>query len=308
MSSSHVQDTPLDERDRLVMAHVGLVKAMAHRLAQRLPSQVEMTDLIGVGVLGLIDAAGRYRPSMGVPFDAFARRRVQGAMLDALRDLDWAPRSLRRLRRDLDSTIARLRHELGREPSEVEIATALSMTSEQYNKSLDQIRTLDAGAVRQLDATSEDGTPLLELCIDADEGPHQQLERTELRRHLAAAVLELPERERQILALYYEEELTMAEIGEVIGVCESRVSQLRSLALSRLRASLKTSLRLENMPGAKSRAAGRELSKGASGSASKSTLTTKARPAADGSPSGAGVGELLEATAGASTRTLKRVK
>lgn len=238
----------LNERDDLVMRHVGLVKAMAHRLAQRLPSQVEMTDLIGVGVLGLIDAASRYRPSMGVPFDAFARRRVQGAMLDALRDLDWAPRSLRRMRRDVDTTLARLRHELGRDPSEVEIARALSMTSEQYAKALEQLRTLEAGAVRQLDATAEDGTPLLELCIDADEGPHAQLERAELRRYLATALLALPERERQILALYYEEELTMAEIGEVIGVCESRVSQLRSLALSRLRASLKEALRLESLP------------------------------------------------------------
>ncbi|MFN8057704.1 MAG: RNA polymerase sigma factor FliA [Vicinamibacterales bacterium] len=241
----------LSERDELVMNHVGLVKAMAHRLAQRLPSQVEMTDLIGVGVLGLIDAAGRYRPSMGVPFDAFARRRVQGAMLDALRDLDWAPRSLRRMRRDLDSTVARLRHELGREPDEDEIASAMSMSAEQYTKTLDQLRTLDAGAVRQLDATSEDGTPLLELCLDPDEGPHAQLERSELRQHLATALMELPERERQILALYYEEELTMAEIGEVIGVCESRVSQLRSLALSRLRASLRESLGLPQLSAAK---------------------------------------------------------
>src|SRR6266540_2485007 len=115
-------ETDVSERNQLVMQHVGLVKALAHRLAQRLPSQVEMHDLISVGVLGLIDAAGRYRPSMGVPFDAFARRRVQGAMLDALRDLDWAPRSLRKLRRDLDAAVARLRHELGKEPDETQIA------------------------------------------------------------------------------------------------------------------------------------------------------------------------------------------
>jgi len=236
---------PLVDRDQLVMNHVGLVKALAHRLAQRLPSQVEMTDLISVGVLGLIDAAGRYRPSMGVPFDAFARRRVQGAMLDALRDLDWAPRSLRRMRRDLDSAIAKLRHELGREPEEAEVARAMAMSEDQYTKALDQIRTLDLGAIRQLDATAEDGSPLLELCIDPDQGPHAQLERTELREHLARALLDLPDRERKILALYYEEELTMAEIGEVIGVCESRVSQLRSLALSRLRTSLRKSLGLE---------------------------------------------------------------
>lgn len=236
--------TNLAERDQLVISHVGLVKAMAHRLAQRLPSQVEMTDLISVGVLGLIDAAGRYRPSMGVPFDAFARRRVQGAMLDALRDLDWAPRSLRRMRRDLDATIARLRHDLAREPEETEIADAMSLSTEEYAKVLDQVRSLEIGAVRQLDATGEDGTPLLELCIDSDEAPDAQLERTELRRLLGKALMELPERERQILALYYEEEMTMAEIGAVIGVCESRVSQLRSLALSRLRASMRESLDL----------------------------------------------------------------
>jgi RNA polymerase sigma factor for flagellar operon FliA len=243
----------LAERDQLVITHVGLVKAMAHRLAQRLPAQVEMTDLISVGVLGLIDAAGRYRPSMGVPFDAFARRRVQGAMLDALRDLDWAPRSLRRMRRDLDATIARLRHDLAREPDENEIAAAMSLSPTEYAKVLDQVRTLDLGAIRQLDATGEDGTPLLELCMDSDEGPDVQLERSELRQHLAKALLELPDRERQILALYYEEELTMAEIGEVIGVCESRVSQLRSLALSRLRASMRLALGLPEQP-AKGRA------------------------------------------------------
>jgi RNA polymerase sigma factor FliA len=235
-------ETTSNDRDQLVIAHVGLVKVMAHRLAQRLPSQVEMSDLISVGVLGLIDAAGRYRPAMGVPFDAFARRRVQGAMLDALRDLDWAPRSLRRLRRDIDTATAQLRHSLKREPTDGEIASALDMSPAEYERSLDQIRTLDLGAVRQLDATGEDGTPLLELCLDPDEGPDAQLERSELKRLLANAIRELPERERQILALYYEEEMTMAEIGEVIGVCESRVSQLRSLALSRLRASLKKTL------------------------------------------------------------------
>lgn len=230
------------DRDDLVLAHVGLVKAMAHRLAQRLPAQVEMTDLISVGVMGLIDAAGRYRAATGVPFDAFARRRVQGAMLDALRDLDWAPRSLRRMRRELDSAVAKLRSDLRREPTEDEVAGQLQMTPVEYSKAVDQVRTLDVGAVRQLDATGEDGQPLLELCIDPDEGPDAHLERKELRSLLAEAILELPERERHILALYYEEEMTMAEIGAVIGVCESRVSQLRTLALSRLRTSLKSRL------------------------------------------------------------------
>ena len=232
------------DRDQLVLEHVGLVKALAQRMVQRLPSQVEMTDLISVGVLGLIDAASRYKPSTGVPFDAFARRRVQGAMLDALRDLDWAPRSLRKLRRDLDQTVARLRHELGREPNDEEIASAMNLSGVEYERALDQVRSLELGALRQLDATTPEGVSLLELCIDPDEGPEARLQRSELRTHLAAALAELPDRERQILALYYDEELTMAEIGAVIGVCESRVSQLRSLALSRLRVSLRAALGL----------------------------------------------------------------
>jgi RNA polymerase sigma factor for flagellar operon FliA len=238
------QDSQVLERNQLVMQHVGLVKAMAHRLAQRLPSQVELADLISVGVIGLIEAAQRYRPSMGVPFDAFARRRLQGAMLDALRDLDWAPRSLRKLRRDLDGTVARLRHDLAREPAEHEIAAAMDLSPAEYARVLEQLRTLELGAIRQLDSASPDGTPLLELCIDPDEGPESRLARSELRKVLADALEELPERERQVLALYYEEELTMAEVGEVIGVSESRVSQLRSLALSRLRASLRKALGL----------------------------------------------------------------
>jgi RNA polymerase sigma factor FliA len=235
----------LNDRDRLVMEHVGLVKTLAQRLAQRLPSQVEMNDLVSVGVLGLIDAATRYKASTGVPFDAFARRRVQGAMLDALRELDWAPRSLRRMRRDMDAAIASLRHRLGREPKEEEIADAMDLSLEAYEKALEQLRTLEIGSVRQLDAPAPDGTPLIELCIDPSESAVTQLERKELKQHLAKAIEELPERERHILSLYYQEELTLAEIGEVIGVCESRVSQLRSLAVSRLRTTLRTSLGLE---------------------------------------------------------------
>jgi RNA polymerase sigma factor for flagellar operon FliA len=232
-------------RDRLVMEHVPLVKSMAQRLAQRLPSQVEIADLVSVGVLGLIDAAGRYKPASGVPFDAFARRRVQGAMLDSLRELDWAPRSLRRLRREVDSVVAALRRKHGREPEETEIAAAMGVTVPDYEKTLEQLRMLDIGAIRSLDAPTEDGTSRIELCVDPSEGVATQLERRELKMHLAKAIEQLPERERQILALYFEEELTLAEIGQVIGVGESRVSQLRTLALSRLRTLLRQSLGLE---------------------------------------------------------------
>jgi RNA polymerase sigma factor for flagellar operon FliA len=232
------------DRDRLVMEHVGLVKATAHRLARRLPPQVEVTDLISIGVLGLIDAAGRYRASMGVPFDAFARRRVHGAMLDALRDMDWAPRSLRKMRREVDTAIARLRHDLKREPTEAEVADALRLTAGDYGRTLEQLRSLEVGMVRPLEEQSQDGTSLIDLCLDPDDGPEVRLQRMELREHLAAAIEQLPERERQILAMYYQEEMTLAEIGAVIGVGESRVSQLRSLAIARLRGLLRQALGL----------------------------------------------------------------
>jgi len=238
------QATRLETRDELVMQNVALVKSLAQRLAQRLPSQVQVEDLVSAGVLGLIEAAGRYKSSLGVPFQAFARRRIHGAMLDALRDLDWAPRSLRRLRRDVDSAVAAERARLGREPEEREIASALGMNVAQYERALEQLRTLELAAARELDAPTADGTPLLEFCVDPGESAVQTIERQELRAHLAKAIGNLPERERQILALYYEEELTLAEIGEVIGVCESRVCQLRGLAVTRLRTLLRESLGL----------------------------------------------------------------
>ncbi len=235
-----LETVDIETRDKLVMDHVGLVKALASRLAHRIPAQVELSELISVGVLGLIDAAGRYRPSLGVPFDAFARRRIHGAMLDALRELDWAPRSLRKMRRRVDSTVAQLRHDLQREPKEVEIASALAISESEYERVLDQLRSADLAVIKR---ASSDGRDELEVAVDPDEGPHAHLERSELRAMLAEAITELPERERQILALYYHEELTLAEIGQVIGVGESRVSQLRTQAITRLRASLGVTLK-----------------------------------------------------------------
>jgi RNA polymerase sigma factor for flagellar operon FliA len=163
-------------------------------------------------------------------------------MLDALRDVDWAPRSLRRLRRDVDGALARLRHELGREPLEQEMAAALNLTPAQYDRALEDLRTLEVATLRQLEAPGENGETLLEVAIDPGEGAVAQLERKELRQQLANALASLPERERQILALSYDEELTLAEIGQVLGVSESRVCQLRSLAISRLRTTLRGAL------------------------------------------------------------------
>ena len=160
----------LATRDKLVMEHVGLVKAMASRLANRLPSQVEVSELISVGVLGLIDAAGRFKPSLGVPFDAFARRRIQGAMLDSLRDLDWAPRALRKLRRDVDAAMNALRAELKREPEAEEIAEALGVSESEYDKMLDQLRSADLATIRQA-SVDDEGSSILELAVDTVRRP-----------------------------------------------------------------------------------------------------------------------------------------
>jgi RNA polymerase sigma factor for flagellar operon FliA len=226
----------VNRRDELVLAHVGLVRSLASRLGRRLPAQVEVSELVSVGVLGLIDAASRYQPSLGVPFDAFARRRIQGAMLDALRQLDWVPRSIRKLQRSVESAMTRLRHTLGREPSSEEIAADLGLTPSDYEAALEELRSADLAAIRQ--ANGEDGASWLEIAIEPEAGPYVQLERRDLRARLAQAIAQLPARERQILALSYEQDLTLAEIGEVIGVSESRISQLRTQAIARLRSLL----------------------------------------------------------------------
>lgn len=228
----------VDARNRLVLSHVGLVKALAARLAQRLPAQVELKELLSVGMVGLIEAAHRYQPALGIPFDAFARRRVQGAMVDALRGLDWAPRSVRKMRRDVDGAMARLRQKTKTEPTETDIAAELRLSVEDYRRMLDEIRAVDLAALRQLESHPGD-SQALDVVFDPDEGPHARLERAEMRALLAQAITTLPERERQILSMYYEHELTLAEIGAVIGVGESRVSQLRTQAIARLRSHLR---------------------------------------------------------------------
>lgn len=229
-------------RDELVMDHLDLVRILASRLGRRLPQQVELSELVSVGVLGLIDAANRFEPATGVPFDAFARRRVHGAMLDALRRLDWVPRSVREQRRAYDAAVARLRQSAGREPNHAELAKALRLSAAEYDRMLDRIRHAELAALQPLDDRRPDD---VELPLPPDVDQHTRLERLELKRWLAVAVTRLSERERRILTLSYIEERTLAEIGRQIGVGESRVSQLRSRAIARLRSSLSDWLDLQ---------------------------------------------------------------
>jgi RNA polymerase sigma factor FliA len=228
----------IDGRNRLVLDHVQLVRAVACRLSHRLPASVELSELIAIGTLALVDAAGRYRPALRVPFEAFARQRVHGAMLDSLRGLDWAPRSLRRKQRAIDGAISRLRHSLGREPEASEIARELGLSDDGYATMLDDVRSAELATIR-LTGCADDGSSLVDLAVEPGDDQCRRLERAELAEQLAAAVARLPERERQVLSLYYEEEMTLAEVGAALGVSESRVSQLRSQAIARLRVSLR---------------------------------------------------------------------
>lgn len=229
---------PAAERDQLVLEHLSLVRMLANRLSRRLPSHVDNGELMGVGVMGLVDAAGRYQPSTGVPFDAFARQRIHGAMLDALRRMDRAPRAVRRQQRTLETVLSQLRQRLGREPEVEEVAAAMGLALDDYFHLLDELRSAELASLSRVSGAEGDGRSLLDFALDAAEGPHAQLERRELKARLVNALKELPERERQILALYYEEEMTLAEIGQVFDVGASRISQLRAQAIVRLRSLL----------------------------------------------------------------------
>jgi RNA polymerase sigma factor for flagellar operon FliA len=228
-----------DTRDKLVLDHLALVKTLASRLSRRLPPHVDGTELVGVGVMGLVDAAGRYEPSTGVPFDAFARQRIHGAMLDALRRLDRAPRAVRRQQRQLETALQRLRQALGREPETEEVADALALSVDDYHHLLDALHAADLASVQRVSRDDGDeGRSLLDLALDRGEGPYAQLERRQLHARLVRALHALPERERHIIALYYDDELTLAEIGKVFNIGASRVSQLRTQAIARLRSLL----------------------------------------------------------------------
>jgi RNA polymerase sigma factor FliA len=192
---------------------------------------VEVSDLIQAGVLGLIDAADRFDRSKGVRFSTYAELRIRGAILDSLRSLDWVPRSLRRRRRDLQGAETRLESLLGRAPSDEELATALSMSVPALQETRERVERAAVAC-----AVTESVDDILSFVSNpAAVDPEELMERRELEEMMARAIEALPERERLVLTLYYYEELTMREVGEVLGVNESRVSQIHSKVVSKLK-------------------------------------------------------------------------
>jgi len=224
-------------RDQLVQRFVPLVKRIAYHLMARLPAGVQVDDLIQNGMLGLLDAISRFEATMGAQFEAYAAQRVRGAMLDGLRENDWLPRSLRSDCRRIEVAIARLEQEHGRAPTEKELADSLGMALADYQRMLQDARGHQL--VYLEDMVAERGEDFLERhLVDADADPSKLLEEETFRRLLVHAIDGLPERERLLMALYYEQDLNMREIGEVMGVTESRVCQLHSQVVLRLRARL----------------------------------------------------------------------
>lgn len=243
-----------EERDAFILEHCGIVKSMALRLASRLPPNVAADDLINAGVLGLMDAVDKFDPDQGISFEAYARIRIRGAMLDEIRAMDWVPRSLRQKSSAVTRTYATLEQRLGRSPTDEEMAAQMELKVADYFKLLDEIKGISVMPEDVYEAAGE-GRGGSALMVDVEggfRGTYQQ----ELRKFLAEAIGTLSKKEQQLLALYYYEELTMKEIGVVMDYTESRISQLHTKAMIKLRARLARRLKGDDLPYATLTAAG----------------------------------------------------
>ncbi len=222
-----------DHADDLVHRHASLVKRIAYHLLARLPDSVQVDDLIQAGMLGLLEAARRYDPGQGASFTTFAERRIRGAMLDEIRKGDWVPRSLHRKAREVSGAIREVELETGREARPREVAERLGIGVGEYQDILGDLRGQKLLSIDMIGAEDEDGA---EQLVSPDAQPAEVVQRQEALGRLVDAIDGLPERERLVLSLYYDENLNLKEIGAVLGVSESRVSQIHGQALLRLRA------------------------------------------------------------------------
>lgn len=221
-----------EQQDQLTR-YLPLVRRQALSLQVRLPASIELDDLIQAGTVGLLEALSRFDASQGATFATFASQRIRGAMMDELRTRDWLPRSVRRSARAVDQAVTRLEQQLGRAPEEAEIAAELGMPLNEYQQLLQD--TNSGYLLPYEEMVAENGEP---AALSSVAQPFEQLLDQQQRSQLVEAITALPEREKMLMALYYQQALNLKEIGEVLGVTESRVSQLHSQAVARLRARL----------------------------------------------------------------------
>ena len=229
-------ETAQDKRERLILDQLPQVHMIARRLHERLPESVCLDDLISTGIVGLISAVDNFEEVQGVKLKTYAEYKIRGAMLDSLRGLDWASRHRRKKAKDIEAAICSAEHKLQRAATEDEVAAELNVTLDEYHERLLEVQGMN---LESLEVTSGSQTLLSILPDNPDDLPSGILERSELERLLAEAIAAMPEKERTVLALYYHEELTLREIGEVMGWHTSRVAELKTHSIMRLRARVK---------------------------------------------------------------------
>ncbi len=236
------KDNDPQVRQKLLEEYLTLVKNVAGRMAMGFPKSVELSDLVNTGVIGLIEALSNFDPSRGVKFETYAVPRIRGAILDELRSLDWVPRSTRAKSREIEKATSKLENRLGRRPSGRELAKSLKISPDELFSTLDDVSSTTILSLDELIYKKEDNrqVPRVETLEDLSyENVLGDLEKEELKAYLIQAISHLSEQERLVVALYYHEELTLKEIGEVMQISESRVSQIHTKAVLKLRGMVK---------------------------------------------------------------------
>ena len=227
------------DRNALIKQYQPLVRRLAHHMMAKLPPSVEVDDLIQVGLIGLADALTRFEANQGVQFETFASQRIKGAMIDELRESDWMSRGSRKSQKDIARAVSRLEQKLGRTPAESEIAAELKMDLASYQDLLGKVRGTQLVYIEDMGSSEEGSDGFLDHHVaDADANPMELLGKQRMRQALVDSIKKLPEREQFVMSMYYEHDMKLKEIAAVLGVTESRVCQLHSQSIARLRAKL----------------------------------------------------------------------
>jgi RNA polymerase sigma factor for flagellar operon FliA len=229
------------DRSALIKQYQPLVRRLAHHMMAKLPPSVEVDDLIQVGLIGLSDALARYESAQGVQFETFATQRIRGAMLDELRENDWMSRGSRKSQKDIEVAMRRVEHRLGRAPLESEIAKEMGLPLEEYQSLLGKVRGTQLIYLEDMTRRGEDDDSYLDHHVaDSEADPLNMLRDQRMRESLVAAIKTLPEREQYIMSMYYEQDMNLKEIAAVLDVTESRVCQLHSQSIARLRTKMRS--------------------------------------------------------------------